>query len=162
MRALSRPLLLLDVDGVLNPFPDTPTGYREYRFFPEDVEPVRLCAAHAGWLRELGEVFKIVWATGWGEAANRLICPALRLPAYAVVPMPELPFAPALKVPAIDRFAGDPAAAWVDDAVTSEAVAWAAARPVPTLLVEIDPAVGLGRGEVERLLAWALRLRQER
>jgi hypothetical protein len=49
--AVLKPLLLLDVDGVLNPFPDTPDGYSEYDFFPEDDEPVRLCAEHARWLR---------------------------------------------------------------------------------------------------------------
>jgi len=47
--AVLKPLLLLDVDGVLNPFPDTPDGYSEYDFFPEDDEPVRLCAER--WLR---------------------------------------------------------------------------------------------------------------
>lgn len=61
---MQRPLLFLDVDGVLNPYPDTPSGYAEYRFFPEDDEPVRLCADHAGWLRELGERLDIVWASG--------------------------------------------------------------------------------------------------
>jgi hypothetical protein len=41
------PALLLDVDGVLNPY-DTaeyPAGFREYDLFPGE-EPVRLCAAH--------------------------------------------------------------------------------------------------------------------
>ena len=72
-----------------------------------------------------------------------------------MVPLPDLPFAPELKVPAVARFTGDRPAAWVDDVVTPEAVAWAAARAVPTLLLEVDPAVGLTRGQVERLLAWA-------
>jgi hypothetical protein len=59
----SKPLLLIDVDGVLNPYPDCPQGYAEYRFFPGDVEPVRLSALHGEWLRELGPHFTMAWAT---------------------------------------------------------------------------------------------------
>ena len=57
----SLPLLLLDVDGVLNPFaaPGCPPGYQEYEFFPGE-EPVRLCAAHGPWLQELATRFQIV------------------------------------------------------------------------------------------------------
>jgi hypothetical protein len=62
----SLPLLLLDVDGVLNPFaaPACPPGYTEHEFFPGE-EPVRLCAAHGPWL-QLVTRFQIVWATAWG------------------------------------------------------------------------------------------------
>lgn len=52
--------LLLDVDGVLNPFPATPEGYREYDLFPEDDEPVRLNPRHGEWLRGLASAFEIV------------------------------------------------------------------------------------------------------
>ena len=38
----SAPLLLMDVDGVLNPYPDCPDGFIEYVLFPDDDEPVRL------------------------------------------------------------------------------------------------------------------------
>src|SRR5215468_9631031 len=57
------PLLLLDVDGVLNPFaaPACPPGYTEHDFFPGE-EQVRLCLAHGSWLQELGTRFQIVWA----------------------------------------------------------------------------------------------------
>lgn len=46
------PLLLLVVDGVLNPAaaPPAPDGYRAYAFLPEDDPPVRLRAAHGPWL----------------------------------------------------------------------------------------------------------------
>lgn len=32
---------------------------------------------------------------------------------------------------------------------------WAAGRSAPTLLVSIDPAIGLTRADVDRVLAWA-------
>jgi hypothetical protein len=152
----SRPLLLLDVDGVLNPYPETPPGYAEYRFFPQDDEPVRLCTDHGGWLLELAAVYEIAWASGWGEAANELVCPVLGLPRFTVVTLPPRPFDPTLKLPAVTAFAGDRAAAWVDDIVTEEMCAWAASRPAPTLLIEIPSASGLTRDVVDRLLAWPI------
>jgi hypothetical protein len=75
---------------------------------------------------------------------------------------PEAPFDPSAKLPAIDSFVGDLAVAWVDDVVTTDARAWAAARHEPTLLVEVDPAVGLTRSAVDDLLAWARGVRRSR
>jgi hypothetical protein len=48
-----RPLLLLDIDGVLNPFaaPGCPDGYAELVLFAGE-EPVRVNPGHGGWLRE--------------------------------------------------------------------------------------------------------------
>jgi hypothetical protein len=140
---------------VLNPFPDTPDGYAEYAFYPEDDEPVRLYAAHGDWLRELMARFEIIWASAWGEAANEHICSALGLPAFRVVALPEPPFEPREKVPAVAAFIGARAAAWVDDVVTEEARVWAVERSAPTLLVEVPSSSGLTREVVDRLEAWA-------
>ena len=43
-----KPTLLVDVDGVLNPYgyDQTPSGYWEYHFFPEDDQPVLLADIH--------------------------------------------------------------------------------------------------------------------
>jgi hypothetical protein len=155
---VERPLLFLDVDGVLNPYPDTPAGYAEYRFFPEDNEPVRLCADHAGWLRELGERLEIVWASGWGVAANELICPTLGLPRFPVVALPSGVFDQREKVPPVAAYAGERAVAWLDDIVTDEARAWAAGRSAPTLLVEVPAREGLTRSLVDRVQTWATSL----
>jgi hypothetical protein len=50
----SLPLLLLDIDGVLNPFaaPACPPGYTQHDIFPGE-KPVRLYPAHGSWLQEL-------------------------------------------------------------------------------------------------------------
>lgn len=151
-----KPLLLMDVDGVLNPFPVTPDGFEELDFFPGEDEPVRLLEVHGVWLAELGEVYEIAWATGWGDNANRFLAPHFGLPEYAVVVRLTIPFDPAEKVPAIDAFAGDRSAAWVDDIVTPEARAWARGRAAPTLLLEVDSAVGLVRSQVDELIVWAV------
>lgn len=153
-----KPLLLLDVDGVLNPFPATPEGYLEYELFPGDGEPVRLCSRHAEWLRELAAVFEIAWASGWGEAANEVICPIFDLPPFPVVPFPAVPFQPRDKVPAVAAFTGERPTAWVEDIVTGEARVWAAQRVAPTLIVEVSSTFGLTREIVEELLAWGTML----
>jgi HAD domain in Swiss Army Knife RNA repair proteins len=152
---MSRPLLFMDVDGVLNPFPDTPPGFDELDLFPEDREPVRLHPAHGDWLRELAEVFDVVWATGWGEDANSRLCPHFGLEPFELLALPAVPFTAEEKVPAVAACAGVRPAAWVDDLLGPAARAWAAARESPTLLVEVDSETGLTRPAVDRLLAWA-------
>ena len=154
---MTRPLLLLDIDGVLNPFAACPTGYAEYFLFPDD-EPVRLARMHSAWLHELSEPFEIVWASGWGDQANQLLGPILNLPDYGSVPFPPVPFEPEEKLPAIQSFVQDRAVAWVDDVLLPRAWAWSTERRDPTLLIAVDPAVGLEREHVDRLLRWAREL----
>ena len=103
----TKPVLFLDVDGVLNPFPDTPAGFNEYDFFPEDDEPVRLAAVHRVWLHQLAVVYELVWATGWGDEANRVLNPFFGLATLPVVQFPDVPFEPSAKVPGVDRVARD-------------------------------------------------------
>lgn len=159
---VARPMLLMDVDGVLNPFPHCPAGFAEYDFFPEDDEPVRLARAHGEWLAELGVVFDIAWATGWGAEANRVLCPFFAVPEYPVVAFPPAPFEAREKVPAISAFVGgERPAAWVDDMITAEALRWVEERRAPTLLVEVDSATGLTREQVDQVLRWAEELKVE-
>ena len=57
--------------------------------------------------------------------------------------------------PAVLRFAGRRPLTWIDDALPTEAHAWAAKRRIPTLLIGIDPAEGLTRHVIEQSLQWA-------
>ena len=111
--------------------------------------------AHGLWLGELAEAFFLVWVTAWGAEANRRLGPLLDLPQFPVIPLPPAPFPPGAKLPAVAEFAGERPLAWLDDVVTSEMVAWAAARPAPTLLIPVDPAQGLTREVVDICLTWS-------
>ncbi len=72
-----KPLLLIDVDGVLNVDrrtslrePITP-GFQKYRVRTEGSNwTLYLAAEHGEWLRSLMEDFDLVWCTTWWRTAN--------------------------------------------------------------------------------------------
>jgi hypothetical protein len=156
---MARPLLLLDVDGVLNPYGahTCPPGFTDHDLFPGE-EPVRINPDHGPWIIELATTFDVTWATGWNDHANHLLAPLLRIPTLPVLAMPPAPFLPADKVGPIAALSQRRPAAWIDDLHTPEALAWRDARPAPTLLITTDPAVGLTRESVDRALTWARNL----
>jgi len=156
-----RPLLFVDVDGVISLFGFDPATRPEGRWLLVDGIAHLLSAQAAEHLAALGVVFDLVWCTGWEEKANDYLPSALGLPG----PLPHLRFARGpgrrhahWKLDAIEAHAGARPLAWVDDAHDGDCAAWAAARGVPTLLVPTDPARGLGAAEAARLLDWAGRL----
>jgi hypothetical protein len=160
LRAFSgRPLLLIDVDGVISLFGFDHAAPPSGRLQLVDGIAHFLSQAAGGHLRRLGEQFELAWCTGWEEKANEYLPLALGLDG----PLPHVVFEPSArpahahwKLGAIDRHV-DPERplAWIDDAHDDGCKSWAAARQAPTLLVTTDPAVGLTGDEVNRLLAWA-------
>ena len=78
------PLLLIDVDGVLNPFAAKrcPAGYVE-----EQIAgfPVRLRAADGPALLAYADRFELAWATTWEDQANTEIGPRIGLPPLPVI-----------------------------------------------------------------------------
>jgi hypothetical protein len=156
-----RPVLFLDVDGVISLFgfssSDEPPG--RFHWVDGVVHCIgQTCGNH---VRSLTERFEVVWATGWEEKANEYLPHLLGLDSE----LPVLTFdgravwgTAHWKLDAIDEYAGDRPAAWVDDNLSEECLVWAANRAAPTVLIETDPAIGIGTPEVERLLGWADRL----
>lgn len=156
---MTRPLLLLDIDGVLNPYgtPDPPAGFTEHHLFP-DEEPVRVNPTHGIWITTASDVLDIAWASSWNDDANRLLAPLLNIAPLPVVTMPPPPFDPSQKVPLIATYARERPTAWIDDVHPPHAHKWAANRAVPTLLVTADPAIGLTREAINDVIAWAAAL----
>jgi hypothetical protein len=156
------PILFVDVDGVISLF-GFPSGAAPPGQF-QWVDGIAHCISDGAGprLRRLAEAFELVWATGWEEKANEY------LPLLLDLPQDELPvltfdgravFGTAhWKLEAIDEYAGERPAAWIDDSLDERCVAWADRRAAPTLLVETDPAAGITDEHVERLLDWAARL----
>jgi hypothetical protein len=154
----SRPVLFVDVDGVISLFgfrPGTPPGAFHH------IDGIVHCIGHdAGRrLKALASRFELVWATGWEEKANEY------LPHLLALEEPELPFltfdgravfgSAHWKVDAIDEYAGRRPAAWIVDNFDDTCRKWARKRRAPTLLIETDPAVGITDDDVRRLIEFA-------
>ncbi len=169
----TRPLLMVDIDGVLSLLAAPPIGGNpaigpwtpdlEGRWHLVDGIPHYLSHRAATHLLALAPFFDLVWASGWEEKADEHLPHLLGLPPA----LPHLTFAAARdgcaasahwKLDAIDAYAGERPLAWIDDALNRACEEWAAARAAPTLLVRTDPARGLTEREERILKSWAIAL----
>jgi hypothetical protein len=153
-----KPLLMVDIDGVISLFGFPPEDRPEGSFHSIDGIFHFLSSTAAAHLLALSSTFDLVWCSGWEEKANEYLPHLLGLPAA----LPFLTFARApgkanahWKLEAIDAYAGPRLLAWIDDAFNEACHEWAAARATPTLLVQTDPAIGLTSREAEQLSTWA-------
>jgi Swiss Army Knife RNA repair-like protein len=155
----TQPILFLDVDGVISLFGFSP-GAGELPGHFHWIDGVAHCIQTdvGERLARLAERFELVWATGWEEKANEY------LPHILGMRQAELPcltfegravFGSAhWKLGAIDEYAGDRPAAWIDDNIDDACRLWAASRDAPTLLVQTESAVGMTDDHVDQLLEW--------
>lgn len=154
----SRPILAVDIDGVISLF-----GFEE-RPAPEvaqfqlvDGFPHFISLPAGERLQRLAASFELIWASGWEDKANFYLPSLLGLPE-----LPHLSFDGAArfgsahwKLGPLDEHCRGRALAWLDDNLDENCYEWAQQRPEPTLLVPTQPAQGLQEAETEALLAWA-------
>jgi len=164
-----RPLLAVDVDGVVNALPDNPDAP-----LPAGQKlawrlgfPIRYNPGHGAKLvataREAGA--DLVWCTTWQGDANTHIAPLVGLP-----PLPWVPLAPnslALspgewKAAGLAAYATVPGGfrpfAWLDDDACQADLG---SHPGPGLVVEVDPRTGLQDGHLAKAVAWLESLRAD-
>jgi hypothetical protein len=180
----ARPLLLVDIDGVISLF-GRPPGSQERlaadgshldgSFHSIEGIPHFLSSTAAAHLLSLAPLFELVWASGWEERANEHLPHLLGLPE----PLPFLRFprdedvagaggrrgaaGPQTtlahwKLQSIDSYAGERPLAWIDDAFNPACHDWAAGRAAATLLVQTEPEHGLTWREARLLEQWAQEL----
>ena len=142
--ASDKPLLFVDIDGVISVFGFSPGARPEGTWIDVDGVVHLISAAASEHLLALADAFDLVWCSGWEDKADEHLVRVLDLP----VRPPFLTFSPPpatghWKLAAVARHAGGRPLAWIDDAFDDSCHAWAAARAAPTLLVVTDPAVGL-------------------
>jgi hypothetical protein len=155
---MSRPVLAVDVDGVVSLFgfeepPDSSVAHFER------VGGVDHCISlPAGKrLQRLSDHYDLVWASGWEGNANAYLPRLLGLPE-----LPHLSFngtarfgSAHWKVGPLAEYAGDRPLAWLDDSFDETCYEWARRRGHPTLLMPTQPHLGLEEVQVEALVAWA-------
>lgn len=171
-----RPLLLLDVDGPLNPYGARFLRHRGYvtrRLHPSGWSArqrpgsrrlrrglrVRLHPGHGS--RLLALPYELAWATTWMHEANEMIAPVIGLPGdLPVIEFTDLfakdPEGLYWKTRRVVAWAAGRPFVWVDDMITDLDVAHVDARhDGPALLLRIDPRKGLREPEFAELGAWA-------
>ena len=152
-----RPLLLVDVDGVISLFGTDVDRGGCVGTLVEGI-PHFLSRRAAAALAEVAPRFECVWCTGWEDRAGSHLPQLLELPGgWEHVVFSDRPEDAAhWKLRAIDAFAGrERPAAWIDDAHDEHCRRWAAERPGPTLLVTTSPAEGMTETHAEALVRWA-------
>jgi HAD domain in Swiss Army Knife RNA repair proteins len=154
-----KPVLFVDVDGVLSLFGFDPAEELPGPFHWIDGIAHCIPPESGPRLVRLADHFELVWATGWEEKANEY------LPQILDLPFRELPWlsfdgrarfgSSHWKVDAIDRYAQQRAAAWIDDNMDEECLVWAQQRSAPTHLIETLAPTGITDDHVAELVAWA-------
>ncbi|MFJ9952438.1 hypothetical protein [Kitasatospora sp. NPDC091207] len=173
---MTLPLLLLDVDGPLNPYAAKlhrrPQGYGTHRVKPDcwvarfpqrpadRVRPLRIWINPAHGPELLALRYELVWATTWMDEANTFIGPLLGLPRLPYIRWPELhredPDGLHWKTRNLVAWAAGRPFVWVDDELKPQDAAWIAAHHRgPALTLRIDPKVGLADGDFTVLREWA-------
>jgi hypothetical protein len=158
-----KPLLLVDVDGVLSLFtePGQAAPIRQDTHFHLEHGMGHLIALeNCARLRDLQESYDLVWATGWEEKANDELLRIVGLPER----LPVISFDKGKgkydhqahwKLGAIEDFVGDRPTAWIDDALDDACFAWEQEREQPTLLVKVESRTGLDDAALATLTSWA-------
>jgi hypothetical protein len=171
-----QPLLLLDVDGPLNPYAapqaTDPEGFEVHRLLPEswvarnaprpreEVEPLRVLLNPAHGPQLLALPYDLVWATTWMDEANDLIGPRVGLPRLPYVPWTNLfgedPDGLHWKTRELVAWADGRPFVWVDDELGPQDIEWIEAHhPAPALPLWIDPRAGLREPHFRALREWA-------
>jgi hypothetical protein len=181
----ARPLLLIDIDGVISLFGRPPGASQtpaaaggpsiDGSFHSIEGMPHFLSSTAAAHLLSLAALYELVWASGWEERAEEHLphllglperLPFLRFPKGASVAGPAVAASGAgpqttlahWKLQSVDSYAGDRPLAWIDDAFNDACHDWAAERAAATLLVATDPQHGLTLREAQLLEEWAREL----
>lgn len=169
-----KPLILIDVDGVLNPFP--PRGQRlgepwirakcslDGRTYPVTLNP-----EHGPKLLKLAEETdaELVWATTWEHDANREIGPRIGLPELPVIEvqwhrswMGSGVAGVMYKTPHVAAYVGERPFVWFDDDFSPADFEYLAERVGSHFLIGVSEETGLDETDFELAAEWLADLKR--
>lgn len=158
---MSRPILAVDIDGVISLFGAEEKPDRAFtKLELVDGVPHLISLPCGDRLQRLSEHFELVWASGWEDKANFYLPHILGVPELPHVTFDGTVRAGAAhwKVGPLDEYGRGRAMAWIDDNFDQSCYEWAEQREEPTLLVPTETHLGLEEAHVEALRQWALAL----
>ncbi|PZG21834.1 hypothetical protein C1I95_06625 [Micromonospora craterilacus] len=168
---IGRPLIFVDIDGVLIPLRARPSGAdRRWNGGAGDDpdgsgNPLLDRLDPADGRRLLALPGELIWASTWMAEANEVVAPRIGLPALPVMNWPdddeEPPRGVHWKTRSLARWAAGRPFVWLDDETTDVDRRWIAAHhPQPALLHRVDPHLGLTDIDLAAVCQW-LDLRNE-
>lgn len=162
-----RPILFLDVDGVLNPEPVSsgrrPEGYETHQTRPSGwartPKPLRIWLNPAHGAQLLSLPCDLVWGTAWEHEANEWIAPHIGLPELPFVRFDSGTPGPGVhwKTRDLVEYADGRPFAWLDDELSlTRDNGWIASKVrQPYLLILVPPFQGLVDSHLTRVREWA-------
>lgn len=158
---MTRPLLLIDVDGPLNPYASSGNQIRKdkrYHRYRLLGFVVWLNRWHGAELKKLP--YDLVWCTTWGHDANNLIGPRIGLPKLPVIEFPEClndhDARVYFKTPTVIEYAAGRPFAWIDDEISKWDYEYIKKHhDGPSNVMYVDPCTGLTEHHFAALTEWA-------
>lgn len=183
---MMRPVILIDVDGVLDPEVTSKQrsrliyhyGWQQRKVYINGVQIRSLLnPVHGQWLRALAEETgaELAWGTTWNEWANIYIGPRLGLPELPVapcpfvesIPLPGFGYRGKFRGPAISWLGGRPFT-WLDDSedtirqvsalIDTECELGNFRYGTPWHVVHVNEKAGLIEENIEEARQWLLAL----
>lgn len=160
----TKPLLVIDVDGVLNRLGARLPGQdhlQRHSIAPSNSDfayTLHLDRADGARLLAMTDEFDLAWGTTWEDDANLLIAPHVGLP--CTLPVAHTKLSEGSKAPGVARLADGRPFVWLDDNLDEFDRAQLADYPAPWAIVDIDPQAGLTDADLDRarkrLVEWGI------
>lgn len=163
---MNRPLLLIDVDGPLNPYAASNNQLRkgkQFRMYKLLEYRVWLSRWHGEELLKLADAFELTWCTTWSHHANTMIGPKIGLPDLPVVEFAEVrPWSDDgtyFKTHEVVEYAAKRPFVWLDDEIDVPDFQYVGEHhDAPAKLIQIDPRTGLTQTHFDSVASWATAL----